>query len=98
MRKRHNHSAFIDPQVVENMTADGYSVQEIALSMNVDRTTLYHRNARNPELREAVKRGNARRKNRIALEPVSGNTADELEATLYSLLREVRELRGRVAA
>jgi hypothetical protein len=97
MRKQHNHSS-IDPRVVETMTADGYTVGEIAIALNVDRTTLYHRNARNPELREAVKRGNERRRNRIVANAVSSDAGDELEALLRELLRNVQELGERRAA
>ncbi len=92
-RKRHNHSAFIDPLIVENMIASGENLGTIALRLACDRTTLYKRSQRDPELRAAVKRGQERlteKKVQIALAP---DTADELESLLWEMAAEVRSLR-----
>jgi hypothetical protein len=89
-RKTHSHSALIDPQVVEDLIAGGCSIPEVAGYFGVDPSTLYYRNRKNPELRNAVKRGQVRREDR--------DVGHELESELWELLRDVKGLRGKLAA
>lgn len=100
-RKKRNQNPDIDPLKVEAMVALGYSMIEIAQTLNIDRKTLHNYRRSNPALEAAVQRGlqRLRPRKQNSLRPVSeANTAELLEHLMYDVLGDVHELRNMIAA
>ena len=99
VRKQHNHSAVIDPLVVERMLRENYTVAEIANYYKVDRSGFYKRLNRDPNLRAAVNRGKqAKAKPLFGSAEIKTNTADVILLNLYDMLNDVKLMKGKVAA
>lgn len=91
-RKEHNWGAQIDPRMVEDMLAEGYTSSEIAFYFNVDRTTILKRCKVDDELKEAFRVGRERRRERLHRK-LSNEENNELDRLLAELLNDIRSLK-----